>query len=98
VSLVKSGKYTGSLGKPEKVAVMGFSFGSFVTHFFVAENPSLVDAAVLTGINYNASGLNPNGLFRSFVPRIASLQNPRRFGLLDPGYVTWVDSIAQVNT
>ncbi|KAK7430696.1 hypothetical protein QQZ08_002740 [Neonectria magnoliae] len=83
---VKSGKFTGTLGKPDKLAVMGFSFGSFITHFAVAEKPGIADAAVLTAINYNTTGLNSNGLVRSFVPRVASLQNPRRFGTLDPGY------------
>lgn len=77
---------------------MGFSFGSFVTHFAVAENPTIADAAILTAINYNTSALNAGGLVRSFVPRIASLQNPRRFGTLNPGYLTWVDAIAQINT
>jgi hypothetical protein len=96
--LVKSGHYTGTFGKPDKLAVMGFSFGSFVTHFAVAENPTIADAAILTAINYNTTGLNVNGLVRSFVPRVASLQNPRRFGTLDPGYLTWVDAIAQINT
>lgn len=95
---VKSGKYNGNFGKPDKLAVMGFSFGSFVTHFAVAENPWIADAAILTAINYNTTGLNANGLVRSFVPRIASLQNPRRFGLADPGYLTWADVFAQVNT
>lgn len=64
----------------------------------MAENPSLFDAAILTAINYNTTGLNLNGLVRSYVPRIASLQNPSRFGVLDPGYLTWVDEIAQINT
>lgn len=77
---------------------MGFSFGSFITHFAVAENPTMADAVILTAINYNTSALNANGLVRSFVLRIAALQNPARFGLLDPGYLTWVDKIAQINT
>ncbi|KAK7415045.1 hypothetical protein QQX98_006183 [Neonectria punicea] len=96
--MVKSGNFTGTLGKPDRLVVMGFSFGSFITHFAVAENPDIADAAVLTAINYNTTGLNANGLVRSFVPRVASLQNPRRFGTLDPGYLTWVDAIAQINT
>ncbi|KAF5231478.1 hypothetical protein FANTH_13390 [Fusarium anthophilum] len=96
--MVKSGQYTGTFGKPAKLAVMGFSFGSFITHFAVAENPTIADAAILTAINYNTTGLNANGLVRSFVPRVASLQNPRRFGILDPGYLTWVDATAQINT
>jgi len=77
---------------------MGFSFGSFITHAAIAENPDLADAAIMTAINYNTSAINVNGLIRSFVPRIASLQRPARFSMLDPGYLTWVDAIAQVNT
>ncbi|KAF5696571.1 alpha beta-hydrolase [Fusarium globosum] len=96
--IVKSGQYTGTFGRPDKLAVMGFSFGSFITHFAVAENPTIADAAILTAINYNTTGLNLKGLIRSFVPRVASLQNPRRFGLLNAGYLTWVDTIAQINT
>ncbi|KAJ4113825.1 hypothetical protein NW765_011432 [Fusarium oxysporum] len=96
--IVKSGQYTGTFGKPDKLAAMGFSFGSFITHFAVAENPTIADAAILTAINYNTTGLNAKGLIRSFVPRVASLQNPRRFGLLNSGYLTWVDAIAQLNT
>ncbi|KLP08820.1 uncharacterized protein LW94_2813 [Fusarium fujikuroi] len=96
--IVKSGQYTGTFGRPDKLAVMGFSFGSFITHFAVAENPTIADAAILTAINYNTTGLNLKALIRSFVPRVASLQNPRRFGLLNSGYLTWVDTIAQINT
>lgn len=96
--IVRSGDYTGTFGKPQKLVVMGFSFGSYITHFAVAENPTIADGVVLTGINYNTTGLNLNGLVRSFVPRIASIQNPRRFGLLDPGYLTWSDALVQVNT
>ncbi|KAM0430078.1 hypothetical protein ACHAPT_006084 [Fusarium lateritium] len=74
--LVKKGQYTGTFGKPDKLAVMGFSFGSFVTHFAVAENPTIADAAILTAINYNTTGLNANGLVRSFVPRVAYFKYP----------------------
>ncbi|KAH7386902.1 Alpha/Beta hydrolase protein [Phaeosphaeria sp. MPI-PUGE-AT-0046c] len=96
--LVKAGQYTGGFGVPDKLAVMGFSFGSYITHFAVAENPTIADAAILTAINYNLTTLNGKGLFRSFVPRIASLQNPARFGALSTGYLTWVDALAQANT
>ncbi|KAH8893678.1 alpha/beta-hydrolase [Thozetella sp. PMI_491] len=97
-TLIRQGQYTGSLGKPDKVVAMGFSFGSYVTHYTVAAYPELFDGAVLTAINYNFTGLNPNGLWRSFVPRVAALQSPSTFGSLDTGYVTWVDVIAQINT
>jgi len=64
----------------------------------VAAKPEIADAVILTGIGLNSSGLNANGLVRSFVPRIASAQDGLRFGALDNGYLTWVDRFAQINT
>ena len=85
---VKGGKYTGKI-KAEKVAVMGFSFGSYTTHAAIAEKPEIADAVILTGIGFNTSGLNAAGLLRSFVPRIANVENPALYGDRDDGYWTW---------
>ncbi|KIX09869.1 uncharacterized protein Z518_00950 [Rhinocladiella mackenziei CBS 650.93] len=97
-SIVKSGEYTPGIGKPNKLAVMGFSFGSYVTHTAIAGKPDIADAAILTAIGLNLTGVNANGLVRSFVPRIAAQQDGLRFGELDNGYLTWVDKFAQINT
>lgn len=96
VTEVKQGRYTGSIGKPRKTAIMGFSFGSYTTHGAIATTPGLADAVVLTAIGLNDTGVNANGLLRSFVPRIANIQNPTLFGDLDNGYVTWVDKFSLV--
>ncbi|KAK5117500.1 hypothetical protein LTR85_008885 [Meristemomyces frigidus] len=97
--IVRDGQYTNGIGKPDKLAVMGFSFGSYVTHHAVATYPEIADAAILTGIGLNTTvGVNGNGLLRSFVPRIASVQNAERFGDLDNGYLTWADGFSQINT
>lgn len=71
------------------MAVIGFSFGSYTTHAAVAEKPDIADAVILTGIGFNTSGINANGLLRSFVPRIAALENPTLYGDRNPGYMTW---------
>ncbi|KAK5133590.1 hypothetical protein LTR08_007538 [Meristemomyces frigidus] len=98
-SIVRGGQYTSTVGIPDKLALMGFSFGSYVTHHAIANYPEIADAVVLTGIGFNvAAGVNGNGLVRSFVPRIASVQNAQRFGDLDNGYLTWVDGFARINT
>lgn len=90
---------TPGVGKPAKLVVIGFSFGSYVTHTAIAAKPSIADAAILTAIGLNTTvGVNANGLVRSFVPRIASQQDGLRFGELDNGYLTWVDKYAQINT
>ncbi|KAI8955532.1 alpha/beta-hydrolase [Xylaria longipes] len=88
----------GNSGTPDKVVAMGFALGPYMAHYTMAAHPGLFDAAVLTGINYNTSVINTNSLVRSFVPRVASLQNTHKFGGLDTGYVTWVDGIANINT
>ncbi|KAK9482641.1 Alpha/Beta hydrolase protein [Lipomyces starkeyi] len=82
--------------KPNKIAVIGFSFGSYTTHGAIAMDPSMADAVILTGIGFNLTGINVNGLLPSFVPRVASLQNSALYGDRDPGYVTWVDKYTQI--
>jgi hypothetical protein len=83
--IVKSGDYTPGIGKLSKLVVMSFSFGSYMTHTAIASKPSIADAAILTAIGLNTAAVNTNGLVRSFVPRIASQQDPLRFGELDNG-------------
>jgi len=95
--MVRSGEYTEAIGKPERLALMGFSFGSYVIHAAVASSPEIADAVVLTAIGFNITGIYLNGLVRSFVPRIAKLQN-KKYGKWDNGYLIWVDKFAQVNT
>jgi hypothetical protein len=75
---------------------MGFSYGSYITHFTIAGTPDIADAVVLTAIGLNTTGINGNGLLRSFEPRIASGQDQKRFGELDTGYLTWVDIYGMV--
>ena len=75
---------------------MGFSYGSYITHFTIADTPDIADAIVLTAIGLNTTAINGNGLLRSFVPRIASDQNEKRFGELDTGYLSWADIYAMV--
>ncbi|EPE37135.1 alpha/beta-Hydrolase [Glarea lozoyensis ATCC 20868] len=94
-SFVRAGQYTGDI-KAEKIAHIGFSFGALATHGAISMTPEISDAVILTAIGFNSSGLNVNGLARSFVPRIAALQNPRLYGDRDNGMVTWVDKFAQV--
>jgi pimeloyl-ACP methyl ester carboxylesterase len=96
VAQVKTGQFTGEIGKPGKVAIMGFSFGSYTTHGAIATQPDLADAVVLTAIGFNETGLNANGLVRSFAPRLANSQNPDLFGTLDNGYLSWVDKYSLI--
>jgi len=95
--IVRSGEYTTAIGKPEKLAVIGFSFGSYITHAAIGSNPEIADAVVLTAIGLNSTGINANGLVRSFVPRIANRQD-QKFSAFDNGYLTWVDKFAQIET
>ncbi len=77
---------------------MGFALGDYIAHYTMASHPRLFDAAILTGINYNTSVINTNGIVRFSAPRVESLQNTPKFGEFDTGYLTWVDGIANINT
>ena len=95
--LVRTGEYTKSIGKPQKLVLMGFSFGSYITHAVAGSSPESADAVVLTAIGLNATAINTNGLVRSFVPRIANMLD-KKYKDWDNGYLTWVDKFAQINT
>ena len=94
---VRSGQYTKAIGKPSKLVLQGFSFGSYITHAAIGTNPEIADAVILTAIGLNTTGINANGLLRSFVPRMANKQN-KKYKDFDDGYLTWVDKHAQINT
>lgn len=96
VKLVKTGQYTGSIGTPKSVVVLGFSFGSVVTNTLVSNEPTLMDGAVFTGLGYSPTAFAP--FLEAYQPRIASLQNPDKFGQLDTGSLTWVDIFANINS
>ncbi|KAF2167145.1 hypothetical protein M409DRAFT_54342 [Zasmidium cellare ATCC 36951] len=93
-TIVRGGQYTGAIGMPSKLALIGFSYGSYITHFTITDTPDIADAVVLTGIGLNTTGVNGNGLLRSFAPRIASAQKEKRFAQLDSGYLSWADILA----
>jgi pimeloyl-ACP methyl ester carboxylesterase len=86
--MVKEGKYIGTLDKPNKVAVMGFSFGSYITHDAICKTPDLADAVILTAFGPNLPTVNAGGLVRSFAPRIAKIENEKLWGSYDAGYLT----------
>ncbi|KAI9757587.1 MAG: hypothetical protein M4579_003399 [Chaenotheca gracillima] len=94
-SLVKSGKYTSSIGTPKSLVLVGHSFGSFISNALVAESPKSADAVILTGIAYAGVAATTN---EAFDLHVASLQNPRKWSNRDPGYVTWGDVYANINT
>jgi hypothetical protein len=95
--IVRSGQYTTAIGKPSKLVLQGFSFGSYITHAAIGTSPEIADAVVLTAIGLNSTGINTNGLVRSFVPRIAKSQD-KKYKDFDDGYLTWVDKFSQINT
>ena len=47
---VKAGKYTGSIGKPEKLVLVGHSYGSGISAQIASAEPELVDGLILTGL------------------------------------------------
>jgi hypothetical protein len=93
-SLLKSGAYTSTIGKPKAVVLVGHSTGSFLSNALLAISPHSADAAILTGLGIGA----PAALVtEAFNPRIASEQSPK-FADRDIAYLTWIDVIANINT
>ncbi|MCJ1317924.1 hypothetical protein MMC15_003251 [Xylographa vitiligo] len=95
-SFIRRGQCTGTIGKPRKIALMDFSFGSYTTHGAIALTPTIADTVIPTAIGFNSTGLNVNGLVRSYGLRVVSQQNPALYGERDAGYLTWVDRYSQI--
>lgn len=77
----------------DKVALVGHSYGAYLSAATSATIPKQIDALILTGFS---------GSFANFAPflagaalRIAKFQDPRRWGDLDSGYLTHRDVYAE---
>ncbi|KAF2231799.1 hypothetical protein EV356DRAFT_451250 [Viridothelium virens] len=92
--LLRNGQYTGSIGAPSKLVLVGHSFGSFISNGVVAgstANNSLIDGLLLTGFSYNLT--SPD--YEAFALKIASTER-REWADLDNGYITWNDVYSNV--
>jgi pimeloyl-ACP methyl ester carboxylesterase len=92
-SQVKLGSYTDSLGKPEKLVLVGHSFGSFISQGLLAANPTAADGAILTGLGYTMDSATS---IEAFVLRISATQD-EKFKNRDNGYLIWTDVYANIN-
>ncbi|KAF4637400.1 hypothetical protein G7Y89_g690 [Cudoniella acicularis] len=93
---VKSGKYTGSIGTPSSLVLVGHSFGSVISSAVVMASPTLADGLILTGFSFNSNSSRGSGVFETWQPRIASGEDPK-WRALDNGYLTGVDIFSNVN-
>jgi pimeloyl-ACP methyl ester carboxylesterase len=92
-SQVKLGSYTGHLGKPKKLVLVGHSFGSFISQGVLAADPTAADGAILTGLGYT---MDTATSIEAFVLRISATQDDE-FKNRDNGYLTWADVYANIN-
>ncbi|KAF2434575.1 alpha/beta-hydrolase [Tothia fuscella] len=92
-TLIKSGKYTDTVGIPKQLILLGHSFGSFTTQALLTEAPQIADAAILTGMAYSQ---DPRVVIEALDLRIANRQNAKWKGL-DNGYVIWNDVFGNIN-
>ncbi|KAF2663170.1 alpha/beta-hydrolase [Microthyrium microscopicum] len=97
IQLVRNGNYTGPVGKAKSIVAVGHSFGSQITNVLLTKYPSIVDAAILTGDAYESIPYGGALLEETIEPRIANQLDPKIFGELDTGYLTFVDIYAHVN-
>ncbi|KAI4861937.1 alpha/beta-hydrolase [Hypoxylon rubiginosum] len=85
--------YAHQVVKSSKVALVGHSYGSYLSVASAASKTTAVDATVLTGFAGNFTYFNPFLAGSAF--RVARLQDPKRWGSLDPGYLTSADLYAE---
>lgn len=76
-----------------KVALVGHSYGSYISAQSAAILGSSVDALVLTGFSGTVAYFGPFIAGSGF--RVAKIQDPERWGHLDPGYLTSSDLYAE---
>ncbi|KAK0732082.1 Alpha/Beta hydrolase protein [Lasiosphaeris hirsuta] len=93
---VKAGKYVG--GKPDKVVLIGHSFGSTISLNTAVDNAGLADGLVLTGFSFNSTFLNAIGFVEAVAPRIAAAKQPSKWAGLDTGYLTSADIYSSVTS
>jgi hypothetical protein len=94
-TLLRSGKYTGTLGTLLKIFYLGHSLGSYLANALISTTLALSDAAILTGMAYGEnSGPSPE----AFGLRIATELAAGRWNGRDNGYLTWVDAFANATT
>jgi pimeloyl-ACP methyl ester carboxylesterase len=90
---IRAGKYTGTIGVPKKIILVGHSYGSAISAATIAGAPDIADAVILTGL---AFAQNFQVVTEAMAPRIASVQD-KKWNDLDAGYVTWADIYANIN-
>ncbi|KUJ13436.1 uncharacterized protein LY89DRAFT_737415 [Mollisia scopiformis] len=90
-SSLRQGNYTGTIGEPSKIVHVGHSYGSILSHALVAEDPTISDGVLLTGIAYNASTTDFAAFVEASRLNIANTVEPQKYPGLDSGYLEPAD-------
>ncbi|ORY56858.1 Alpha/Beta hydrolase protein [Pseudomassariella vexata] len=83
--------YLRSTANAAKIVLVGHSYGSYISAASASHVD--IDALVLTGFSGSLSYFGPFVAGAGF--RVAKIQNPRRWGHLDPGYLISSDLYAE---
>lgn len=83
VHSVKTGNYVKDIGVPDKVVLVGHSFGSSISITALGVEPTLADGVILTGFSLNATYINTVDFVQAGQPRIAAKQHPGKWRQLD---------------
>jgi pimeloyl-ACP methyl ester carboxylesterase len=79
--------------KPQKVILVGHSYGSVLSNALLAANPDIADGAVLTGWNY---AFNAPFVLASVQLRIANQLYPAQYKGYDTGALCFMDLYAAI--
>ena len=95
---VKAGNYTGAIGKPDKLVLVGHSYGSAISAAVATAEPALADGLILTGMftrvnkdlrgvlieqGFTFAGLPATSFVQVAQFKMAALQNKEKWGALD---------------
>ena len=69
LTAVRSGQYTTLPAPPTSIVLIGHSYGSFMINSLLAANPTIADAAIMTG--YSLKGSDTRLTLQGSAPRVA---------------------------
>ena len=89
---LRAGALHSGIAKPKTVVHVGHSYGSELSHGLASAAPQLTDGLILTGYSSNDSFQPIWAASTTF--HLASVNQPKRFGSRNSGYLTWPDEYA----
>lgn len=79
-----------------KIVHVGHSLGSILTYNLAAMHPTASDGLVLTAFTFDSAYIGAT--FKAWASKLARNNQPKRFGHLPTGYLTWANASSNAET